>query len=385
MNFSYHKVKKCLPLVLLLILLFSTACQSKTPSVPVIQTSSLSDYLSYQQCEDGGFAQSIHPSIIAFTDLYDTYCALHILNMLDTPIPRQEHCIKFIQKVNCQDLILKDDFDEVFYYLMVAHYLNYEIPEQDFALLSNYIISLQTDEGAIKPNQDFTKIGGNVDYNNIYSSFYLMAVTHFVELSHFYTFDIDSDALINYLKTFSYMDIDSSLAMTAASVLIEANQVWPANAQTLDLSFLQTLYTSGFEIVEEKSDISHLRNTSIIANYLGRTNELISYLQPYYCIDGFSINPNEQESHIMATRIGLQTCKLLSISLDQERKNHIIDMIQSNQFYDGRFVFNRKDISYDTRISDTFQAILLLEELGQLDLYQSDLQSFIARRRNRFP
>lgn len=376
-----NKWMKCVPIFLLTVLLLLSGCGGGTTypiSLPQIDSEEITEYLSYQHCTDGGFADNIHPSVIDFTDLYDTYCALHILDMLDAPIPMYDRCIGFVQKISCQDLIQRDTFDDIFYYLMIAHYLDYQVPEEQMNILLDYITSLQTEEGAIKPNQDFSKIGGNVDYSNIYDPLYLMAATHFVELSQFYQIEINFTLFINYLQSFPLMEMETSSSIDAISVLLQAKNLYPVDSDSVDHTVLQTLYSSGLELLSqnEYNSITLLRNLSIIGNALGQTEELASFLPSYFCKDGFSIFPEDSTSHIMATRVGLQACQQMSVSLELQHRKQILAFLASNQFYDGRFVFNRKDINNDFRIYDTYYAAVLLDELGQLEPYQSDLQSF---------
>ena len=106
-----------------------------------INTEEISDYMKYQQCDHGGFADKISLSIINYLDFYDTYASLYSLELCDYKLSDDEHtrAVGFLEKINVNEkLNYFDELDEAFFYLRIADFLQYSLPDEELQIVYDY-------------------------------------------------------------------------------------------------------------------------------------------------------------------------------------------------------------------------------------------------------
>jgi len=385
-KYMLTNLRQSIFILLVLVILALTSCNKQVTSNSSFDADEILNYMSYQQSDDGGFADQISLSIISYIDYYDTYCALYVLDIIGYELTDSQHAktLGFIEKIDFNALLdIEDNLDIVFFSLRIANMLNYELREKDLERMHDYIASLQTQDGyfvnSLARKELYNK--GELEIE-LLSSINLFSIANIIELSKTYDIDLDYENLAAYLKLFLNEETMDSTRIAAIALLIKAEDLWGFHIDESTIADIKKLYTEAIMgNPMTRLDIGSLYNLLIINNYLGADDHSLIHeaLQSYFNENGFSPFAGA-ENHIMATRIALLAFSDMPAVLEKSAINSIVYNVLDNQFYDGRFVFGRKDIDDSSRIEDTYNAMLLLKELGALDMYSDDLKRFYHAR-----
>ena len=385
----YSYVIQTISIFLILAIILLTSCSNHEAIKSTFDAEEILSYVSYQQSDDGGFTEAITLSNINYNDYYDTYCALYVLDLLGYELTDAQHsrALDFINKIDFDALLDSDDnLDIIFFYLRIADFLNYELSEKQLERMLNYITSLQTKDGYFVNSSTRRELleKGELEIE-LLSPLNLFTIANIIELSKTYEIKLDYINLLRYLNLFldeKHVDDSVITQVAAIALIIDAQELWELHIDESNSEEIRKLYTETIQKISmHELDIGSLHNLVKVGNYLGvHDHSIISEaLHKYFNENGFSPSPNTK-NHIMATRIALLAFDEISATLEIDAKDSIIAYVLNNQFYDGRFVFDRKDIFYPARIEDTYNAVLLLNELGALDMYLPDLKRFYYSR-----
>lgn len=367
-----------------------SSCSNKIIPDLDIDTKEINEYMKYQQCDDNGFADTISLSIIDYYDYYDTYCSLYTLELCGYQLTEAEYtrAVEFLDKINIKELINNEDnLDKVFFYLRISDFLQYTIPDDQLHIAYDYISKLQMKEGFFATSlSDKASIEkGELKLESL-SGVDLFNISNILEVSKTHNIKINELNIVNYLKQLVLNNDGHDPAqpnliqVSALALLIKAQTLWSNLEVDIDLSNANKIYEVEIKSLlenENNYDIGMVYNLSVIGNYLGlNEKDLIkNILYKYYKENGFSPYINT-DNNIMATRNALLTFEESSFTLDNVQKDSIINKVLNNQFYDGRFVVGRKNTFYTDRIVDTYNAVLLFDELGELKEYRDDIEKF---------
>ena len=261
MHFSLRSI---ICMLIILTILILTSCQNQVDVSSLIDTKEIQSYISYQQCNDGGFADSISLSIIDYNDYYDTYCSLYILDLLDFELSDEQHsrAIDFIEKIDIDTLIGADNnLDMVFFYLRIADILDYKLPEKQFRRIIDYISSLQTADGYFVNSTANRELLSKGELQiEMLGSVNLVSLANIIELGTIYELDIDYNNLARYLDLFlTEKNVDSknvdsknvdfnsqfeNLQIAAAALLIKTHEIWNIPMNDDSILKVKKLYTN---------------------------------------------------------------------------------------------------------------------------------------------
>ena len=372
-------------------ILILIGCQNRKSLDIHINYENILNYLSYQQMADGGFSDDISLSIVQFIDYHDTFMSLHILQLVDYELTNEEktRTHQFLDRTDIKDLIY-DELMKVLLYLEIVNMVEYPICEESLSKLLYHIAFLQTDIGYFVQSREERILLENellTDGSGPFSGFNLSYISMVLALGISYEIDFEFASLFEYLILYLSEDIkiDFNLSNTsqiaAAAIIVRLLDISPGFIDIDVIETIRKLYSENIETitVNERGyyDVGITRDMITIGNFLNKTDHevLKNSILRFYAENGFSPFLNSS-AHINATRLALLALKELYIALDENTKNDIIEKILNNRFYDGRFVVERRGIFVDDRIRDTYNAMMLLDELDALDNYLLDLKKF---------
>lgn len=387
----------CYILVLSLFLSSCTYPKNDCQEQPAnINREELLNLISQMQCDDGSFADLSLLEAMDRDDLYYTYCSLASLDCCGISLKDQDHSRDFFDQIVLDDLFIYDEFENFFFYLMSAHYLNYQIPSDNFARITDYISSLQTKDGCFAPfSTPPENVQGDADFSNIFQSSYFIAAKYMIELLHVYPIDVDLSAFYSYLQE-SLLHVDDTMRVSIISMMIQTQQLLPS--EELNLVAIEEVYDHTLEILPQMEiNIGTLYDLTVIGTALGKNNSdlLHSYLERFRHENGFYLFPDTESPplfantdtkgyDIMATLNGLRAMNKLGMQ-DTSEQTTIPEQILSYQLYDGRFYVGWQNTAEEIHLYSTYKVVQLLNELDSLDIYKEDLIRFYNRQRNLYP